>query len=279
MTQVIQTPEQQLYVARLIGYDYSIQFRSGKTNLVADALSWIPQAPSGEFLLLSMPHFEFINELKRELVRHPQFIELRQNIIELPQHHADYKITQDLILKDGCIWLPSGFQLISSLLMEFHSTPSGDHMGIMKTMAKLSDSFTWSGMKRDIQEFIVACLDCQHTKYETNRFTGLLCPLPVPARPWEDLSLDFIVGLPPYRGHTTILVVVDRFSKGVHLGMLSSLYTAHNVTMLFMDIVGKLNGLPKSLVSDRDPLFISRFWQELFRLCGTTLRMSSMYHP
>lgn len=229
MTQVIQTPEQQLYVARLIGYDYSIQFRSGKTNLVADALSWIPQAPSGEFLLLSMPHFEFINELKRELVRHPQFIELRQNIIELPQHHADYKITQDLILKDGCIWLPSGFQLISSLLMEFHSTPSGDHMGIMKTMAKLSDSFTWSGMKRDIQEFIVACLDCQHTKYETNRFTGLLCPLPVPARPWEDLSLDFIVGLPPYQGYTTILVVMDHFSKGVHLGMLSSQYTVHNV--------------------------------------------------
>lgn len=229
MTQVIQTPEQQLYVARLIGYDYSIQFRSGKINLVADALSWIPQAPSGEFLLLSMPHFEFINELKRELVRHPQFIELRQNIIELPQHHADYKITQDLILKDGCIWLPSGFQLISSLLMEFHSTPSGDHMGIMKTMARLSDSFTWSGMKRDIQEFIVACLDCQHTKYETNRFTGLLCPLPVPARPWEDLSLDFIVGLPPYQGYTTILVVMDHFSKGVHLGMLSSQYTVHNV--------------------------------------------------
>lgn len=247
--------------------------------MVADALSRIPQVLSGELFLLSMPNFEFINELKRELVRHPQFIELRQNIIELPQHHADYKITQDLILKDGCIWLPSGFQLISSLLMEFHSTPSGDHMGIMKTMAKLSDSFTWSGMKRDIQEFIVACLDCQHTKYESKQSAGLLYPLPVPARPWEDLSLDFIVGLPPYRGHTTILVVVDRFSKGVHLGMLSSLYTAHNVTMLFMDIVGKLNGLPKSLVSDRDPLFISRFWQELFRLCGTTLRMSSTYHP
>lgn len=197
--------------------------------MVANALSRIPQVLSSELFLLSMPNFEFINELKRELVRHPQFIELRQNIIELPQHHADYKITQDLILKDGCIWLPSGFQLISSLLMEFHSTPSGDHMGIMKTMAKLSDSFTWSGMKRDIQEFIVACLDCQHTKYETNRFTGLLCPLPVPARPWEDLSLDFIVGLPPYQGYTTILVVMDHFSKGVHLGMLSSQYTVHNV--------------------------------------------------
>lgn len=176
-----------------------------------------------------MPHFEFINELKRELARHPQFIELRQNIIEQPQHHNDYKLTQDFILKEGHIWLPSGFKLIPSLLTKFHSTLTSGHMGIMRTMARLSDSFTWSSMKKDVQEFIVACLDCQHTKYETNRFTGLLCPLPVPARPWEDLSLDFIVGLPPYQGYTTILVVMDHFSKGVHLGMLSSQYTVHNV--------------------------------------------------
>jgi len=197
--------------------------------MVADALSRIPQVLSGELFLLSMPNFEFINELKRELARHAQFIELRQNIIEQPQHHNYYKLTQDFILKEGHIWLPSGFKLIPLLLTKFHSTPTGGHMGIMRTMAGLSDSFTWSNMKKDVQEFIVACLDCQHTKYETNRFTGLLCPLPVPARPWEDLSLDFIVGLPPYQGYTTILVVMNRFSKGVHLGMLSSQYTVHNV--------------------------------------------------
>jgi len=87
------------------------------------------------------------------------------------------------------------------------------------------------------------------------------------------------MGLPSFQGNTVTLVVVDRFSKGIHLGMLPTSHTAHAVACLFMNIVEKIHGLPRSLVSDRDPLFISRFWQELFRLSGTQLRLSSVYHP
>ena len=65
------------------------------------------------------------------------------------------------------------------------------------------------------------------------------------------------MGLPNFRGHSVILVVVDRFSKGVHLEMLSTHYTVANVTTTFMEIADKLHGIPQSLVSDRDPLFIS----------------------
>lgn len=111
------------------------------------------------------------------------------------------------------------------------------------------------------------------------KVAGLLCPLPVPHRPWEDLSLDFIVGLPAYHGNTTILVVVDRFSKGIHLGMLPASHTAHMVASLFIDMVVKIHGVPRNLVFDRDPLFISKFWQELFKASGTHLRMNSAYHP
>ncbi|XP_040869867.1 uncharacterized protein [Glycine max] len=81
-------------------------------------------------------------------------------------------------------------------------------------------------------------------KYETQTMVGLLCPLPVPHQPWEDLSLDFIVGLPTYHGNTTILVVVDHFSKGIHLGMLPSAHTAHMVASLFIDMVVKIHGVP-----------------------------------
>lgn len=117
------------------------------------------------------------------------------------------------------------------------------------------------------------------TKYETKKSAGLLCPLPVPSRPWEDLSLDFIGGLPPYHGNTMILVVVDRFSKGIHLGMLPQSHSALTVARLFLDMVVKIHGMPRSLVSDCDPLFVSHLWQELFRSSGTQLRMSSAYHP
>lgn len=88
-----------------------------------------------------------------------------------------------------------------------------------------------------------------------------MCPLPVPSRPWEDLSLDFIAGLPPFHGNTVLLVVVDRFSKGIHLGILPASHTALTVASLFFDIVVKLHGIPQILVSDRDPLFVNRFWQ------------------
>lgn len=81
-------------------------------------------------------------------------------------------------------------------------------------------------------------------KYETQTMVGLLCPLPVPHQPWEDLSLDFIVGLPTYHGNPTILVVVDHFSKGIHLGMLPSAHTAHMVASLFIDMVVKIHGVP-----------------------------------
>lgn len=128
-------------------------------------------------------------------------------------------------------------------------------------------------------DFVTNCLPCQQTKYETKKIAGLLCPLPVPQRPWEDLSLDFILGLPSFHGNSVILVVVDRFSKGIHLGMLPAAHTAHVVASLFIEIVGKIHGLQRSLVSDRDHLFLSLFWRELFQLSGTQLRMSSTYHP
>lgn len=115
-------------------------------------------------------------------------------------------------------------------------------------------------MRKDVKSFMAKCLDCQHTKYETKKMAGLLCHLLVPFRPWEDLSLDFITGLPPYHDNSVILVVVDRFSKGVHLGMLSMAHTAHTMASLFVELVVKIHGVPRSLVSDRDPLFISKFW-------------------
>lgn len=152
-------------------------------------------------------------------------------------------------------------------------------MGITKTLARVTQNFMWQGIKDDVRSFILYCLHCQQTKYNHRKSPDLLCPLPVLARPWEDLSLNFIGGLPSFRGFSIILVVVDRFSKGVHLGMLHSNHTASTVAHLFLDIVVKIHGMPHSLVFDRDPLFLSKFWQELFKLSGTKLRMSSAYHP
>lgn len=133
-------------------------------------------------------------------------------------------------------------------------------------------------MRADVKTYVSQCPTCQQTKYETKSPAGLLQPLPVPTAIWEDLSLDFITGMPLSQGNTAVLVVVDRFSKGAHFGALPTHFTAFKVTVLFLDIICKYHGIPRSLVSDRDPIFISKFWRELFKLCGTKLWMSTSYH-
>lgn len=84
MSQVIQTPEQQVYLARLIGYDYSIQYRSGKANSVADALSRVHETSTGQMITLIVPHFTFLQDLKMELHHHSSYQELRRNIKNNP---------------------------------------------------------------------------------------------------------------------------------------------------------------------------------------------------
>ena len=104
-------------------------------------------------------------------------------------------------------------------------------------------------------------------------------PLPIPPSVWEDLSVDFITGLPKVENKTVIIVVVDRLSKSCHLGALPTNYNASMVADFFVKEIIRLHGYPNSIVSDRDKVFLSRFWKELNKLCGTKLNFTSAYHP
>jgi hypothetical protein len=120
---------------------------------------------------------------------------------------------------------------------------------------------------------------CQQAKVEHVKSPGLLQPLPIPTQPWEMVSLDFIVGMPRPHNCDVILVVIDRFSKFGHFIPLSHPFTALQVAQAFINTIYRLHGLPKSIVSDRDKIFTSALWRELFRLSDTALHMSSSYHP
>lgn len=134
-------------------------------------------------------------------------------------------------------------------------------------------------MKRDIKQHVAACDVCQRNKSESVAPPGLLQPLPIPTKIWTDISMDFIDGLPPSEGKTVIFVVVDRLSNYAHFIALSHPYSAAQVALAFMENVFKLHGMPSSIVCDRDVVFTSSFWKELFRLHGTDILMSSAYHP
>jgi len=116
---------------------------------------------------------------------------------------------------------------------------------------------------------------------------GLLLPLPVPTAVWTDIGLDFVEALPRVGGKSVILTVIDRFSKYCHFILLAHPYTAESVANVFFAEIVRLHGVPhdrstsspQSMVSDRDPVFTSKFWRELMRLIGAKLHMTSAFHP
>ncbi|KAH9774757.1 hypothetical protein KPL71_006192 [Citrus sinensis] len=134
-------------------------------------------------------------------------------------------------------------------------------------------------MRWDVKKFVIECLICQQTKYSTKAPAGLLQPLHIPSLVWDEITMDFITGLPLSRGYSSILVVVDRLTKSTHFGALLGNFTAHKTVELFVEIVVKIHGFPSSVISDCDPVFLSQFWNRLLTLSGTSLHHSTAYHP
>ena len=130
-----------------------------------------------------------------------------------------------------------------------------------------------------MKKFVRECLVCQKNKLDLAAYPGLLQPLPIPNNIWTSVSMDFIEGLPKSQGKNVILVVVDRLSKYAHFIALSHPFIATQVAQAFLDNVYKLHGIPQSIVSNRDKVFLSTFWKELFKLLQVKLLMSTSYHP
>ena len=125
-------------------------------------------------------------------------------------------------------------------------------------------------MKRDVVEYVAKCLTCQQVKAEHQRPAGLLQPLDIPEWKWEDITMDFVVGLPRTVGqHDSILVIVDRYTKSTHFLPVRTTDTVDQYADLYVREIVRVHGAPRSIVSDRDPTFTSKFWGSLQKAMGT----------
>jgi hypothetical protein len=190
-----------------------------------------------------------------------------------------YSLDKGLIGQQDKVWIGHNSALQNKLIAACHSSAIGGHSGIATTYYKLKKHFSWKGMRQEVENYIKQCSICQHSKHSHNHPLGLLQPIPIPESVRRDLSMYFIEGLPKSQGYSVILVVVDKLTKFAHFLPVKHPYTTTSIAQIFMDNIVKLHGLPSLIVTNRDTIFLSHFWKELFKLYRVNLQLSTSYHP
>jgi hypothetical protein len=144
----------------------------------------------------------------------------------------------------------------------------------------LKKNFWWTRMKRKIAKYVSECDICQRVKTSHLKTAGILQPLSIPSWKWEDIIMDFIVGLPNTSlRHESIWVIIDRLTKTAHFLPVHTTYNAKKYAEIYLDQIIRLHGVPKVIISDRGAQFIAWFWEQLQQALGTKLIRSSAYHP
>ncbi|KAL8158750.1 hypothetical protein V2J09_000287 [Rumex salicifolius] len=261
-----------------MGYTFEIHYKQGKENVAADALS---RVTGSQLLAISISHAcpDLFDKIQLLWQSDANLKKLISDLQVDPALHPSYSYSNNELRHRNKLVVGNDPAVKTSIFQWLHDSSVGGHSGRDATLQRIKSLFFWPRMTTEVQTYVRNCTICQKNKYDLAAKPGLLQPLPIPVGVWESVSLDFIEGLPPSFGKHCILVVVDRLSKNAHFLALSHPYTALDVAQTYLDNVFKLHGMPHSLISDRDPTFLSEVWKELFRVHGVDLHFSSAYHP
>ncbi|WVZ88524.1 hypothetical protein U9M48_035041 [Paspalum notatum var. saurae] len=186
----------------------------------------------------------------------------------------------------GVLWfknrlvVPKDMELRKKILEEAHKSVLAMHPGSNKMYQDLKQRFWWTRMKREIAKYVSECHVCKRVKADHLKPAGMLHPLNIPAWKWEDIHMDFVVGLPrTQKGYDSIWVIIDRFTKSAHFLPVKTVYRANTYAELYIAKIVSLHGVPRTITSDRGSVFVSRFWEQLQKSLGTKLIRGSPYHP
>lgn len=272
-TQKKLSPKQARWQDFLAEFDMELQYKPGRENHVADALS-----RKAELAAVCLLHGAIRERIREGTCEDP----VTQGLVRLVKEGKAQRfwVSDGLLLTKGRrIYVPRWGNLRRELMKECHDSKWAGHPGQKRTLALLESAYYWPHMRDDVEAYVRTCLVCQQDKVERQKPGGLLEPLPTPTRPWESVSMDFISALPKVGALGSILVVVDRFSKYGTFIAAPADCTAEEAARLFVGNVVKFWGIPENIVSDRDPRFTGKFWTEVFRILGTELLFSTSFHP
>jgi hypothetical protein len=260
------------WVEFIESFAYIIKYTKGKDNVVADALSRKSMLLTQ--LDVKVPGLESL----RDLYATDLEFSASYRLCTYGKAWDKYHIYESYLFRANKLCVPeSSVHLL--LLQESHTGGLMGHFGREETLLMLADQFYWPKMRRDVDRFIRHCITCHKSKSKLKPH-GLYTLFPAPTTPWEDISMDFVLGLPrTKRGHDSVFVVVDRFSKMAYfIACHKSDDVSHIANLFFRDIV-RLHEVRKAIVSDHDVKLMSYFWKTLWGKLGTKLLFNTTYHP
>lgn len=228
-----------------------------------------------------------------ERVRHgheeDEFVRKVLRMLREGQRHSKEISLPHCEEKDECLyfreklWVPEAKDLRRVLIKEIHESPEVGHAGLGRTLKMIKRNYYWPRMDRTCSRYLRNCHTCRRSKAPRDTYNGILNPLPIPERPWQEITMDFVTGLPECEGKNAILVVVDRLTKMRHLIACTADgeggTSAEKTADMIMRHVWKHHGLFDCAVSDRGTQFISEVWQHLCRMLKITSKLSTAYHP
>jgi hypothetical protein len=283
-------------------YELEIHYHLGKANVVADALS---HKVSCHCLTVKTSDNTLCQEMEKlnlELIQQGALSQLKlesvllQRIMDAQKDNEGMKHIHEKIeagkakcfRKDdqGIVWfnnrivVPKNEEIRQQILNEAHLSRYFIHPGSTKMYHDLKQHYWWTKMKIEIARYVARCDTCRRVKAIHMKTAGPLQSLPIPTWKWEDISMDFIVGLPrTAKWYDSIWVIIDRLTKIAHFLLVKTYYPVLTYAELYIARILSLHDIPKTIVSNRGPQFVSKFWEELHKSLGTKLLHSSAYHP
>jgi hypothetical protein len=275
---------QRCWLELIKDYDLEVHYHPGKANVVADALSRKAHCSCSSVEAFNETLCWEMRRLNLEIISQGDLnhlsveATLRNDIVLAQQRSKGVRIIkQEITQGDGkykcfqvdaerILWfnerivVPKDHKLHKQILDEAHLSKFSMHPGSTKMYQDLKQNFWWTRMRREIAKYVSECDICQRVKASHLKTASILQPLSIPSWKWEDISIDFIVGLPNTSlRHDSIWVIIDRLTKTAHFLPVHTTYTAKKYAKIYLEQIVRLHGIPKTIISDHGAQFIARF--------------------